>query len=151
MAPFDGIRGDSPSIRPATTEQPRETERPGQPGGGVSPGIGRARRAKKRGKAGDKTGIGVGRGLGVDVGEVDAYEDDGEEQRKRRRANWVVGEDEPVIMNPSNGRSGDRLAAIAPEFRPQMVARMAAANSMVSGTTMVNRGKGGDGDDESKR
>ena len=150
MAPPDGIRGGGPTIRPTTTEQQRETDRSGQTGPGVAPGTGKAGKAKKKGKADGKTGIGVGGSLGIGIGSVDGYEDDGEEQRKRRRANWALGDgDEPVIMNPSDGRTGDRLASIAPEFRPQMLARMAAANSMSSGTTLVPRaGYGGDADDD---
>ncbi len=140
MAPPDGIRGGGGTIRPPTTEQRRETESTGQPGPGVAPGTGKAGKAKKKGKADGKTGIGVGGSLGIGIGSVDGYEDDGEEQRKRRRANWALGDDEPMIMNPTDGRTGDRLASIAPEFRPQMIARMAAANSMSSGTTLVQRG-----------
>ncbi|MBN2360367.1 MAG: hypothetical protein JXR83_13015 [Deltaproteobacteria bacterium] len=146
MAPPDGIHGGGPTIRPPTAEPRREADRAGQPS--VGPGARKAGRAKKKGKADGKSGIGVGGSLGVGVGSVDAYEDDGEEQRKRRRANWALGDDEPVIMNPSDGRVGDRLSAIAPEFRPQMIARMAAANSMSSGTTLVPRGDGGDGNGE---
>lgn len=149
MAPPDGIRGGGGTIRPPTTEQQRETDRSGQAGPSVDRGAGKAGKAKKKGKADGKTGIGVGGSLGIGIGSVDGYEDDGEEQRKRRRANWALGEDEPVIMNPTDGRIGDRLASIAPEFRPQMIARMAAANSMSSGTTLVPRGDNGDSGDSS--
>jgi|GEM_PF-1106030 len=70
---------------------------------------------------------------------VDAYEDDYEEQRRRKRVRQLINPDEEeVVFTPRSGENQNIQETIAPEFRGQMAAGLAAGNSLTSGSTIVS-------------
>jgi hypothetical protein len=64
-----------------------------------------------------------------------------DEQRRRKRARELLGDDEPTFTG--NGQKDPRrdLSTVAPEYRAQVSAGLAAANSMTTGSTLVDGGK----------
>jgi len=123
-----------PAIRPTTQRQDgqapvgRDAKRPGK-----------ARKGRKKKKADQKGGLGVGASLGIGVGSIDAWEEDEDGQRRRKRANIAIGDDEQVYFADNSSDQWDPMASIAPEFKPQVAAGMASARSLTSGTTMPSR------------
>lgn len=74
---------------------------------------------------------------------VDAYEDDAEEQQRRRRARNLLSDDTPMVFMQQNGTDGrDLNATVAPEFRAQVAAGFAAANTLTTGSTLVGSDAG---------
>lgn len=124
----------------------RETVREVRTGDGKGTAANVGKTAKKAiGKA--KAGLDkVKRGLGFNpVDDYDAAAED--EQKRRKRARELIGDDEPPPV-PVQAEPKRDLSTIAPEFRAQVSAGLAAANSMTTGSTLVDGGKrGGGGDD----
>src|SRR4051794_21510268 len=106
-------------------------------GGGAAAGIGRGAK-KAAGKA--KAGLGkIKKSLGFSgVDEFQPEEQD--QQRRRKRARELLGDDEPTFSGAPKDQRRD-LSTVAPEFRAQVSAGLAAANSMTTGSTLVDGGK----------
>jgi hypothetical protein len=75
---------------------------------------------------------------------VDEYDEAEDEQRKRKRQRELLGDDDPQFAGVPNGDPRRDLSTIAPEFRAQVSAGLAAANSMTTGSTLVDGGKKND-------
>jgi hypothetical protein len=82
---------------------------------------------------------------------VDAFNEDIEEQRRRKRARQFMGDDEPEYVGVRTQDPKRDLATVAPEYRAQVSSGLAAANSMTTGSTLVDGGKGGGGGDDDGR
>lgn len=104
-------------------------------GDGAAARLGRsARGGIRRAKSGLKN-------LGISLGfaPVDAYEEDVEDQRRRKRARAILGDDGPsVFLGQDASQARDLRATVAPEFRAQVAAGLAAANTLTTGSTLVN-------------
>lgn len=125
-------------IRPVT-QQPRRDEANQAPVARDAKRTAKGKKGKRKGRAEDKRGVGVGASLGIGVGSLDGWEEEDDGRRRRRRANVLIGEDEGVMFTENNNDAWDPMAAIAPEFRPQVAAGMASARSLTSGTTMPSK------------
>lgn len=110
-------------------------------GDGAAARLGRStRRGIERAKAGLKN---LG-GASVGSSSVDAYEDDVDDQRRRRKARSLIGDDAPMVFVAKDGaETRDLNATVAPEFRAQVAAGLAAANTMTAGSTLVDAGVDG--------
>lgn len=97
--------------------------------------LGRAQR-KGEAKSGGADGVGQARVGARGLSETDAY-DDGEDERRRRRARqMVMGNQEAEVVATPNTPERD-LQQLAPEFRAQIVGGLAAANSFTAGSTLA--------------
>ena len=113
-------------------------------GKGTAATVGKtAKKAIGKAKAGLEK---VKRGLGFSA--VDDYDPTADqEQRRRKRARELIGDEDPAPM-PKEAEPKRDLSTIAPEFRAQISAGLAATNSMTTGSTLVDGGKrGGNGGD----
>lgn len=77
--------------------------------------------------------------------DVDAFNADEDEQRRRKKAQLFFGNDEPSHVGLRTDDPRRDLATVAPEFRGQVSAGLASANSKTAGSTIVDRGDGGGG------
>jgi len=75
--------------------------------------------------------------LGLTVG-LDAYDDDVDDQRRRKRARALIGGSEIDFVAKSPGEHRDLAATVAPEFRAQVASGLAAANSHTMGSTLAD-------------
>lgn len=104
-------------------------------GEGSAARLGRsARKGIRRAKAGLKN-------LQVALGfsSLDTYEDDPDEQQRRRRARALIGDDLSAVCVQQDQAKGRNLnATVAPEFRAQVAAGFAAANTYTTGSTTVS-------------
>lgn len=118
----------------------RETMREVRTGEGKGPGAAVGRAAKGAvGKA--KAGLGkLKKTLGFS--EVDQYDPEEDQQKRRRRARELLGDDEPSFTGVPQKDARRDLSTVAPEFRGQVSSGLAAANSMTTGSTLVDGGKG---------
>jgi hypothetical protein len=116
-----------------TVKQLRQPE--GQDAGGRVGRGGAGGGAKKTGKA--KGGLlgKLGRALGFST--VDAYNEDFEEQQRRKKARAFFGDDEPSFVGVRGTEAKRDLSSVSPEFRDQVSTGLSAANTMTTGTTLV--------------
>jgi hypothetical protein len=77
--------------------------------------------------------------------DVDAFNADEDEQRRRKKAQLFFGNDEPAHVGLRTEDPRRDLGTVAPEFRGQVSAGLASANSKTAGSTIVDRGDGGGG------
>lgn len=77
--------------------------------------------------------------------DVDAFNADEDEQRRRKKAQLFFGNDEPSHVGLRTEDPRRDLGTVAPEFRGQVSAGLASANSKTAGSTIVDRGDGGGG------
>lgn len=121
----------------------RETMREVRTGEGKGAGaaVGRAARGAA-GKA--KAGLGkLKKALGFS--QVDEFDPEQEQQKRRKRARELLGDDEPSFTGVPQKDGRRDLSTVAPEFRAQVSSGLAAANSMTTGSTLVDGGKGSKG------
>ena len=71
---------------------------------------------------------------------VDGFDDDVDDQRSRKRARTLIGHDDRVVYAEKTHHNGDINKTVAPEFRAQVAAGLAGANSMTTGSTIVGGG-----------
>jgi hypothetical protein len=76
---------------------------------------------------------------------VDAFNADEEEQRRRKKAQRFFGDDDPSFVGVRSDDPKRDLGTVAPEYRAQVSAGLASANSQTSGSTLVDRGAGSTG------
>jgi hypothetical protein len=123
-----GLRGVRDTLREVRTGE----------GKGTGAAIGRATKGAV-GKA--KAGLGkIKRSLGFS--DVDQFDPEQEQQQRRRRARELLGDDEPTFTGVPQKDARRDLSTVAPEFRAQISSGLAAANSMTTGSTLVDGGKG---------
>lgn len=134
-------------LRPEGDKDTRETResKDGQP-------TGRATGKAKSGKSGKARGAKGKRGLGGALGlgsalYVDAFEDDEDLRDRKRRARYLLGDDETPVFIAKSGEHRDLNATVAPEFRAQVAAGLARANTLTTGSTLVDAGAGAAADD----
>ena len=114
-------------------------------GDGAAAKLGKSfKKSTKKAKGGFKQ-LGIALGLARDVDEVE----DEDEGRQRRRARQLIGDDAPMFVARSGSETRDINATVAPEFRGQVAAGLAAANSMTTGSTLADAPSLGDGFDDS--
>ncbi len=115
---------------------------------------GKAAEGKGAAKAGKSARKGVSKAKGglknlrVHLGfsGIDAYDEDYEDQRRRRRARQVINpDDEEAVFTPMSGPNRDINENVAPEFRAQVAAGFVEGYSHTSGSTII---AGEDGDDD---
>lgn len=96
-------------------------------------------RSARKGLKKAKEGLGsLGIALGFTEG-VDGYEEESDEQRSRKRRQRALLGEEEMLFVPRDGTQGrDLQSTVAPEFRAQVSAGLASANSMTSGSTMAD-------------
>jgi hypothetical protein len=70
---------------------------------------------------------------------VDAYEEETpDENQRRKKTKQLLGQDEPIFVARSMQDKRDFNTTIAPEFRAQVAAGLASANSFTAGSTLVD-------------
>ena len=106
----------------------------------------KGKRAKRAKDAGGSKALGGALGL-AGAGYVDAWEEDDEHRDRKRRARYVIGDDEEMIFIAKDGEHRDLSATVAPEFRAQVAAGLARANTMTAGSTLVDSGASAEGDE----
>ncbi len=111
---------------------------------GVREGIARAGEGLQKAGQATKRGIQRARGQGSKevqakpgFTEVDAYTEEDDEQRRKKKARNFFGDDEPSFVSVRKSDPKRDLSTIAPEFRAQVSAGLAAANSHTTGSTLV--------------
>ncbi len=72
--------------------------------------------------------------------DVDAFNDDIEQERRKKKAARFFGDDEPSFVGVRTEDPKRDLSTVAPEFRGQVSSGLAAANSQTAGSTLVDRG-----------
>lgn len=77
--------------------------------------------------------------------DVDAFNDDIEQERRKKKAQRFFGDDEPSFVGVRTEDPKRDLSTVSPEFRAQVSSGLAAANSQTTGSTIVDRGGGGGG------
>jgi hypothetical protein len=77
--------------------------------------------------------------------DVDAFNEDIEDQRRKKKAQRFFGDDEPSYVGVRTDDPKRDLSTVAPEFRGQVSAGLASANSHTAGSTLVDRNSGGGG------
>jgi hypothetical protein len=77
--------------------------------------------------------------------DVDAFNEDLEDQRRKKKAQRFFGDDEPSFVGVRTEDPKRDLSTVAPEYRGQISAGLAAANSQTTGSTLVDRSNGGNG------
>ena len=83
--------------------------------------------------------------LGLTVG-ADAFDDDLHEQRRRKRAQELIGNEEPLFVARQPNETRDLNSTVAPEYRGQVAAGLAAANSHTLGSTLADAPTNGGGE-----
>jgi hypothetical protein len=73
--------------------------------------------------------------------DVDIFDPDVDHQRRRKRARELLGDDEPSFAGMPNKDAKRDLSTVAPEYRGQVSSGLVAANSMTTGSTLVDGGK----------
>jgi hypothetical protein len=73
--------------------------------------------------------------------DVDAFNDDVDQQQRRKQARQLIGSDEPDFVGVPQRDQNRDLATLSPEFRAQVSSGLAAANSQTTGSTTVNAGE----------
>ena len=117
----------------------RETIRQLQTGEGQS-GAAAIGRGAKRAAKNVRAGLGkLKRTFGFS--DRDTYNEDLDEQRRRKRARQFMGDDEGDFVGVRTSDPRRDLSTVAPEYRGQVSSGLAAANSMTTGSTLVDAGK----------
>ncbi len=122
----------------------RSLQNLGQQVKGLRTGEGDSQGAKlnRSAKKGLKKAKGGLSGLKVAFGfteAVDGYEEESDEQRSRKRRQRALLGEEAMMFVPKDGtQSRDLQSTVAPEFRAQVSAGLASANSMTAGSTMAD-------------
>lgn len=132
-------------LKPQEGDKDAREAKDGQP----ARGTGKA----KSGKAGKSRGAKGKRALGGALGlggalYVDAFDDDEDLRDRKRRARYLLGDDEAPVFIAKSGEHRDLNATVAPEFRAQVASGLARANTMTTGSTLVDSGGGGGGASE---
>lgn len=102
-------------------------------------GKGRAARLGKGARKSLQKAKGSFKNLKVALGfsGVDAYDDDLDDQRRKKRARTLIGYDDRVVYAEKSHQNADINKTVAPEYRAQVAAGLAGANSMTTGSTIV--------------
>lgn len=137
MARPGSIQSHVPVLRPRTESQ--EDKRADSTHGGAHAKKAKGgKKAKGKGKSG-KLGMDTEGGTEFGIGEVDGYEkEDRDERRRKKRAVWTIGE-EDFLPNVSNNNSLDPMITVDPVFRPQVSSRLASARSYTQGSTTPDK------------
>jgi len=77
--------------------------------------------------------------------DVDAFNADEDEQRRKKKAQRFFGDDEPSFVGVRTEDPKRAGSTVSPVFRAMVSSGLAAANSKTSGSTLVDRGGGGGG------
>jgi hypothetical protein len=111
---------------------------------GVRDGLARAGQGLQKAGQATKRGIQRAKGQGskevqakAGFTEVDAYTEEDDEQRRKKKARNFFGDDEPSFVSVRKSDPKRDLSTISPEFRAQVSAGLAAANSHTTGSTLV--------------
>jgi hypothetical protein len=72
---------------------------------------------------------------------VDAYNEDIEDHRRKKKAQRFFGDDEPSFLGVRTDDPKRDLGTVDPEYRGQVSAGLASANSHTSGSTLADRGQ----------
>lgn len=131
------------SLRPQEGEKDTRETRESKDGQSTGRAAGKA----KSGKAGRTRGAKGKRGLGGALGlgsalYVDAFEDDEDLRDRKRRARYLLGDDETPVFIAKSGEHRDLSATVAPEFRAQVAAGLARANTFTVGSTLIDANAG---------
>jgi len=70
------------------------------------------------------------------MSEVDAYEEDVTDRDRRRKARQLLGDHDAELYTLPRNENRDLASTVAPEFRAQVTAGLATANSMTTGSTV---------------
>ena len=98
-------------------------------------------KAAKKGLRKAKAGMdGLAGALGFGGIQADAFEEEPDEHRRRKAAQLIFAEDAPVFVQRDGTDGRDLNTTVAPEFRAQVSAGLAAANTMTAGSTLVDPG-----------
>jgi hypothetical protein len=117
----------------------RDTVRELRTGEGQGRAAALGRSAKKAGNK-VKTGFGkLKKTLGFS--DVDSFDPDYDHHRRRKRARELLGDDEPAFAGMDKKNPNRDLSTVAPEFRAQVSSGLVAANSLTTGSTLVDGGK----------
>ncbi len=124
-------------LKPGEGDKDTKEAHDGQPARGTS--------KAKSGKAGKSRGAKGKRALGGALGlggalYVDAFDDDEDLRDRKRRARYLLGDDEAPLFIAKSGEHRDLNATVAPEFRAQVAAGLARANTLTAGSTLVDPG-----------
>ena len=87
--------------------------------------------AVKKAKASMQGGVKAASGYS----DVDAFNEDLEDQRRKKKAQRFFGDDEPSFVGVRTEDPKRDLSTVAPEYRGQISAGLAAANSQTTGST----------------
>jgi len=86
--------------------------------------------------------------VSLGLSNVDAYEEETpDENQRKKRTRQLLAQDEPVYVARGMNDKRELNTTIAPEFRAQVAAGLASANSFTSGSTLVD-GRAAGADDE---
>lgn len=138
-----GLRTLTDQVKQLKSEGDKEAREGQAPaGGGAGAAVQGGRSARARGSRG-KRGLGGALGLGSSL-YVDAFEEEEDLRERKRRARHLLGDDEEPVFIIKTGEHRDLNATVAPEFRAQVAAGLARANTLTAGSTLVDPGGGGD-------
>jgi hypothetical protein len=93
-------------------------------------------KSARRGLAKAKSGFSALTSRFGGMSEVDAYEEDIADQDRRRKARQLLGDQDGELFTLPRSENRDLSATVAPEFRAQVTAGLATANSMTTGSTV---------------
>lgn len=138
-----GLRTLNEQLKQLKPQEGDKDTREAKDGAGTARGTGKA----KSGKAGKSRGAKGKRALGGALGlggafYVDAFDEDEDLRDRKRRARYVLGDDEAPLFIAKSGEHRDLNATVAPEFRAQVAAGLARANTLTAGSTLVDPGGG---------
>ena len=136
MAEQNFLQRGLASLRTTVRDTVRELRTGEGKSGAAAVGRG-AKRAAKRAQVGFGK---LKRAFGFSY--VDTFNEDLEEERRKRRARVFMGESDPDFIGVATKDVQRDLATVAPEFRAQVSSGLAAANSMTTGSTLVDGPKG---------
>ena len=94
-------------------------------------------RSARRGLAKAKKGFSSITNRFGGLSEVDAFEEETADQDRRRRARQLLGDTEGAQFTLGRSENRDLGATVAPEYRAQVTAGLANANSMTAGSTLT--------------
>ena len=94
-------------------------------------------RSARRGLAKAKKGFSSITSRFGGLSEVDAFEEDTADQDRRRRARQLLGDADAGQFTLGRSENRDLSSTVAPEFRAQVTAGLATANSMTAGSTLT--------------